>query len=86
LLTLSYYIITNNICFIFASAISLCNLCFVYCFPIGGGGGYGLSGDDHNLLHPQFVPNYNAFDHYNKSSLSEILEARKVSFTEISNF
>ncbi|AES74791.2 F-box/RNI/FBD-like domain protein [Medicago truncatula] len=52
---------------------------------VGGGVGYGLSGDDHNSLHPQFVPNCNAFDHCNKSSLLEILEARKVSFTEISS-
>nr|ABD32486.1 Cyclin-like F-box [Medicago truncatula] len=44
---------------------------------VGGGVGYGLSGDDHNSLHPQFVPNCNAFDHCNKSSLLEILEARK---------
>jgi hypothetical protein len=64
--------------------------CLVYWCQIGGGGGgggggYGLSVDDHNSLHPQFVPNCNAFDHCNKSSFLEILEARKVSFAEISN-
>ncbi|RHN53753.1 putative leucine-rich repeat domain, L domain-containing protein [Medicago truncatula] len=50
-----------------------------------GGGGYGSSVDDHNSLHPQFVPNCNVFDNCNKSSFLEILEARKVSFAEISS-